>query len=83
MMDYIKAISLVKKYAPDRTATACCDYDQNSYIVSALLDPNIPESNDPFYKVDKKTGAVTAFSPAGDITKFGEAMRKRLVYLRK
>lgn len=82
-MNYVDAIKLVKKAEPDRTATAVCDYDPQFYIVTALADPKKPDDNDPFYKVNKKTGEVTWFTPAEDISKFGEAMNKRLVYLRK
>ena len=77
MMSPYDAAKLVKKAEPKRTPTYVCDYDPSTYVVTALLDPRKPEYDDPFWAVDKRTGKIREFSPAGDIAKFGEAMNKR------
>lgn len=71
------AAKLVKTVEPDRTPTYVCNYDNLLYVVTALRDPNKPEYNDPFWSVNKRTGEVKPFSPAGDLEKFGEAMTSR------
>lgn len=71
------AAKAVKKAEPSRTPTYVCDYDPSLYIVTALRDPKKPEYADPFWSVDKKTGKVQHFSPAGDLEKFGNAMTNR------
>ena len=82
-MNFKMAMDLVKKAEPTRTITACCDYDGDHYVVTALSDPSKFGENDPFFAVNKKTGEVTEFTPGADIPKFSEAMSKRLVYLAK
>lgn len=82
-MDYKQALVAVQKAEPERTVTACCDYDSDYYIVTAVKNTNGVDKNDPFFAVSKRTKEIIPFSPASNIDKFDEAMRKRLVYLRK
>lgn len=70
-----EAYKIFKKAHPDLEVRACCFYDNRYFIFTALPKGVEIDYNDPFYAVDKKTGIVSNFSPAGNIAKWAEAMR--------
>lgn len=58
----------IKKHG-NLTVTECIDYGKY-YVFVAVEDPEKVDISDPYYAVDKKTGEVGYFSPAGDIEKW-------------
>lgn len=62
------------------TVTTVLDYDNKSFLVEAMEDPNKPDMNDPWYRVDKKTGKTNPFSPMFEMDKFFDAAENRRVY---
>ena len=52
------------------------DYDADHFVVLAYKDPKNKREMDPYYGVDKNTGEVTSFSPAGNPAKWAKVVRE-------
>lgn len=76
-----KALDSFKRANPKLTVTMLIDYDRDHYVVEAVKDLNVMEF-DPFYGIDKRTHAITGFTPAADIEEFYKALRERTLYRR-
>lgn len=77
-MNVNDAMNAFKKAHPDLEITACYDYD-NRYFLFEAPDKSIDKDyNDPYYAVDKNSGKVFYYSPAGDYDKFFDALDREI-----
>ena len=75
-----KFIAAFESANKNLTVTTVVDYDNNSFLVEAMEDLDNPDKNDPWYRVNKKTGKTTPFSPMFEMDKFFDAIENRRVY---
>lgn len=78
MMTEDQCRSAFKRKFPRLTITNIVDLDDTSYVVTALLDPNKEDDNDPFFRVNKRTAKITNYSPMEDLEKYSNALYAQL-----
>ena len=74
MIPMKEAVQRFQKANPDLTVTRAGDWDADWYVLEAVKEPGKPDYSDPFYGVNKHTGQITGFSPAGNFQKFARVM---------
>lgn len=77
MLSLDECKSIFNKKHPELTITNAVDLDRIWYVFTALEDPNKPDDNDPFYKIDKFSGKIKAYSPIEDLDKYSEALYRQ------
>ena len=80
MIDVKKAKSLVEKKYSDREVKAIGIYG-NGYLVTAPeKNSNGGDYDDPYFKIDGKSGSISSFSPIIDFEGYSKAFSQNLVY---
>lgn len=75
MISIDEAREIFEEQNPELTITKIVDYDNQSYVLCAVKDPdNSFDEMDPFYSVDKRTKEISWFSPMLDLEKFSRMM---------
>lgn len=75
-----KIISSFRKKHSDLNVMMIVDYDDEHYVLEAIKDKSAIDYSDPYYGINKHTGAITHFSPAGDLEKFNNALKNKMIY---
>lgn len=65
---------IFKNKFPNLTITNVVDLDKNSYVFTALLNPNKVNDNDPFYMINKNTGKISEYNPILDLERYSNAL---------
>lgn len=78
-----RIITMFNQNKPNLTVTGVYKLTNSEYIVEAVETTVEKNYNDPFYKVDLTTGAVTNYLPTLELDKFIEAVEKRTIYKRR
>lgn len=71
-------ISAFKKQYPERKVTKIFDYDDNIYLVEAVLAEN--DHNNPYFGFLKKANKIIGYSPISDLKKFNEIMKTKPLF---
>lgn len=77
MLTIGEAIKAFNKVHKELTVTKAADFNNKSFLLNAVEDPNKEYFNDPFYLVSKKEGAVYRFHPSEDMETFIDAINNR------
>lgn len=77
MIDQDKAIELVRKKYPKRTAVQIIDYSSKWFLVAAVENTETTDLDSPYFAVDKQAGDIRTYSPADDLERFTAAIQTR------
>lgn len=80
MMDVNQILQIMKKEYPERTVLRIFDYDENIYLVEAVLHKGEVDYTDPLFGVIKKGGNVIPFNPMSNIEKFTSTVKSKPMY---
>lgn len=77
MINAEKAIALVHKKYPKRTAVQIIDYSSKRFLVAAVENTETTDLDSPYFAVDKQTGEIRTYSPVDDLERFTAAIQTR------
>lgn len=76
MMNEEAAMELFSSQFKNLTIRKIVSWDKDTYVLCAVENPDDSgDEMDPFYAIDKNTGAISWFSPMEDIEKFSKLMK--------
>lgn len=71
-----EAYNKISKAYPNMSITSAVNYNDEYYVFALTKDPKNPGVDDPYYAVNKKTGAIVGFVP-DDLIEYLDALEKR------
>ncbi len=78
-----EALNKLKKKEPLLTIVGMVDYSSKYYLISAVENPNMPNFSGNYYAVDKRTGAISYYTPGADFDNFFDAINNRVIDITK